>query len=230
MLHVILVGTEDPGNIGAIARLMANFGVSNLLLIDPSANALDIEAIRRAKHAKEILEKAPLVTKEVLSQFDLLIGTSGVRGTETNFKRLPISARACAEKIASLEGKHHVGLVFGSESKGLSNEILAACDLTVGIPTKEEYPSMNLSHAVAIVLYECHLATRKNTPLPSLEAKQKQAFLYLIESCAKKSGYLETQNLLVAMKHLLATSQITEKELNSMFGFLRSIEENLTKK
>ena len=148
MLHVILTGTEDPGNVGAIARVMANFGFSHLLFIEPQCNPLDLVAMKRAKHAKDIIEDAPLVTPKVLDQFDLLVGTSAREDKTRGSLMLPSELREIDHK-----GKH-IGLLFGAESTGLTKEYLDRCHRFVRIPTTEEYASMNLSHAVAILLYE----------------------------------------------------------------------------
>lgn len=150
---VILVNPKTPGNIGAIARLMRNFSIDELYLIDPPS--LDDEAYTRAMHAKDVLDDAHICEKlkDCLNNFDLLVGTSGIHTEkEKKFLRKAETPENLAESTKDFEGE--VGLMFGREDQGLSNEELRNCDKLVRILTSEDYPIMNLSHAVSIVLYE----------------------------------------------------------------------------
>lgn len=150
---VILVEPKTPGNIGAIARLMRNFSIKDLFLIDPPS--LDDEAYTRAMHAKDVLDNARVYDEleDCLDNFDLIVGTSGIHTEkEKKFLRKAETPENLAESTKEFEGK--VGLMFGREDQGLSNEELMKCDRLVRIPTSDDYPIMNLSHAVCVVLYE----------------------------------------------------------------------------
>lgn len=150
---VVLMEPQTPGNIGAIARLMGNFSIENLYLVDPVQ--IDDEAEKRAMHAKDVLENAEIVDdyEGLVSRFDLVIGTSGINTEKRKkFLRKAETAEDLAESLSDYEGE--VALVFGREDKGLNNEELKKCDRLVRIPASEDYPILNLSHAVGIVLYE----------------------------------------------------------------------------
>ncbi len=156
MLHIILIQPETPGNIGGIARSMANFDTSKLILVNPNCNHLSDEARNRAKHANFILKntKTTRSLKSLRPKFDLLIATTGRLGSDYNISRTPLLPPQLAKKLHSLPKNKNIGLVFGRESDGLTTEELRLCDFVTTIPTSPKYPSMNLSHAVTIMLYE----------------------------------------------------------------------------
>lgn len=157
---VVLVEPKYSGNVGAVARSMKNFGVSSLFLVNPCE--IDEEARVRAMHAQEILDNARVFSgfEEVRRCLDYCAATSSVVGVkEKSCLRKAVSLQEFAEQIQGLDGR--VGLVFGREDYGLYNSEIAVCDALVNIPTSEGYSSLNLSHAVAVVLYELFTQTVK---------------------------------------------------------------------
>jgi len=91
--------------------------------------------------------------EDALRDCSLAVGTSGiVTEGEKHFVRIPITPRAFAERAKDHEGR--IAVVFGPEDLGLSQQQLERCDLLVHIPSHEDYPTLNLSHALSIVLYE----------------------------------------------------------------------------
>ena len=150
---VILAEPKNEGNVGAVARAMENFGLDELVLVNPCA--IGSEAEKRAMHAQDTLLNARRVATfgEASDLVDLTVGTTGIKSdNEKQFIRLPLAPAEAAERLARFDGR--VGLVFGREDFGLYNEELAVCDMLVTIPTDERYPVMNISHAVTVVLYE----------------------------------------------------------------------------
>ena len=152
-LCIILVRPFHEGNIGAVARCMMNFGITELRIVGRDEELTEI-ARKRAKHANSILDKISFHDDLKSSTFDLslVIGTSGKRelGDKTQHRHflLPDEIPSRLEEDA---GK--VGIVFGPEGKGLLNDELRECEILVTIPTWEGYPIMNLSHAVAVICY-----------------------------------------------------------------------------
>jgi tRNA/rRNA methyltransferase len=176
--RVVLVEPQTDGNVGAVARSMGNFGFKELCMVSPCE--MTEEAYKRAKHAGNILRNAILVDsfEEAIKDCYMVVGTSGIitKG-EGHFARIPITPREFAEKSTELEEK--VALVFGREDLGLSQEQLLRCDLLVNIPSHDEYPILNLSHAVTIVLYELYaLQGKPSNPVPSSEAETEQMYRF----------------------------------------------------
>jgi TrmH family RNA methyltransferase len=134
---------------------MLNFGFTSLRLIEPLCSPADEEARNRAKHAGAILDDCQIYDgwDSALSDISVAIGTSGKResGEKTLFRHF-IQPWELAEKIDHVSGK--VALIFGEEGMGLSTDELQQCDMLMTIPTWEGYPICNLSHAVALSLYE----------------------------------------------------------------------------
>ncbi|AIU69160.1 RNA methyltransferase [Thermococcus eurythermalis] len=163
MLSVVLVEPEGPANIGMIARTMKNFGFSRLVLVRPN---LTEESYSYAVHAKDVLDNAVVLEgfDEALELFDLTVGTTGKPGARFIPYRAPMYPWELRETLKGYTGR--VGLFFGRESIGLKNEELERLDITVTIPTSEDYPVMNLAQAVAVILYELS----KARPEPSVEA------------------------------------------------------------
>lgn len=220
MLTLILVEPESSGNIGAVARVMKNFGFSELVLINPKAEIND-ECFQRAKHAKEIVLKAKKTIKSdisILKNYDITAGTSAKKGTDYNLVRSFLSIE---DAVKLLKKYKNPALVFGREGKGLSNDELKMCDIVINIPTKE-YSAMNLSHAVAVMLYVFNKSKEKIQELAG--NKEKAKLLELINELIDKHDFRtkekkETQRVL--WKRILGKTAITRRELQALFGFFK---------
>lgn len=150
---IILQEPKYEGNIGAVARCIKNFGFNKLYLVNPPE--LGEECFKRAKHAKDIIKKSKefKTLDDAQNEIDFLVGTSGIVNlNDKHHIRNPMTPRQFVEYSKRLDSK--VGLLFGREDYGLYSEELMCCDLLVTIPTNNKYPIMNLSHAVAVILYE----------------------------------------------------------------------------
>jgi TrmH family RNA methyltransferase len=160
---VILQEPKHPGNVGAVARCMKNFGFVKLYLVNSCE--LGDECFKRSKHAKDIILGAKKFKSlsEVLPEIDYLVGTTGVVNLNDKHQmRNPKTPREFSELAKQLdESVDSVGLLFGREDYGLYQDELLHCDLLVTIPTDQKYPIMNLSHAVAVLLYEMNSAELK---------------------------------------------------------------------
>lgn len=152
-IRVVLVEPQNEGNVGAVARVMKNFGAEDLVLVNPCP--LGPEAWKRAMHGASILDASKSVPDfgDAVRGTDLIVGTSGVAtSSEKRFARIPIAAAELGERVAVIGGT--IALVFGREDFGLLSSDVKKCDLLVTIPASKEYPILNISHAAAIVLYE----------------------------------------------------------------------------
>jgi|TARA_Y200000002_G_scaffold84277_2_gene66945 TrmH family RNA methyltransferase len=156
-LHVVMIGTQHPGNLGAVCRSLLNHGFDSLRLVLPVCHPDDIEARNRAKHAGKILDSCQIYDsfEDAVEDCSLVVGTSGKReiGDKTQ-KRHFIYPWEFSERIYDVN--QSIALVFGEEGKGLSIDDLLRCDYLVTLPTWEGYPITNLSHAVHTLTYELH--------------------------------------------------------------------------
>jgi TrmH family RNA methyltransferase len=161
-LRVVLVEPKNEGNVGAVARAMRNFGAQDLVLVNPGP--LGAEARKRAMHGLSILESARKVDTfdQAIEDADFVVGTSDVETTsEKRFARIATNPRDFAKRVAPMAGV--LALVFGREDFGLFDPEIRRCDVLVAIPASPDYPSLNLSHAATILLYELYTAKAPQT-------------------------------------------------------------------
>jgi tRNA/rRNA methyltransferase len=225
MIAIVLVEPENAGNIGAIARVMKNFDFSELVLLNPKCSIKSSECIARAKHAKDILDKAKIVKK--MPKFDYIVATTSQLGTDYNIPRSPITPEQLAEKISEVKNAK-IAILFGREGAGLSNEEILASDFVVTIPTSKKYPTMNLSHSIAVVLYE--LSKKKEgkigehiTPIGEPEKKQIEK---MFGQAIGKMKFLTKENKETqrrVWKRVIGKSFMTRRESYAVMGFLRKI-------
>jgi TrmH family RNA methyltransferase len=154
---VVLVRARNPNNIGAVARAMHDFGFHHLRVVNEYA--VPFETARSAVDASEVLAEAEACASvaEAVADCTVVVGTTAVGERALQH---PLHTLADAgEKIGSaVAGGGRVGVLFGSEKTGLSNEELSHCHWLLTIPMEEHeeirHPSMNLGQAVAVCLYE----------------------------------------------------------------------------
>ena len=151
MIEVVFVEPETSGNVGALARVMKNFGFKKLTLINPQCK-IDQDARNRAKHANDILDKVKVIKSIKSIKADIIIGTTAKLGTDYNISRTPLTPKEFAEKASKVKNK--VAILIGRESKGLLNEEIKLCDFIVSIPASKQYPTLNAVHAATCLLYE----------------------------------------------------------------------------
>ena len=152
-LSFILVRPRNPGNIGSAARVMANFGFSDLRVVSPHPPIWD-EALKLAADSKSLVRKAKVFAtlREALDDRSRVYGTTALTGRvrKSEIRSLPKFRPVCASAV-----------VFGPENNGLSESDLQFCDELLNIPTNTDRPSLNLAQSVAIVCYE--LGARRKT-------------------------------------------------------------------
>ncbi len=151
-IFFILVEPAVPGNIGSSARAIKTMGFRNLRLVNP-CHHLDEEALMLAHGSHDILQEAKVFQgfREAIADLDFLIGTTA-RHRNAHEDYYPVEDLL---PIVRDKGKllSRLGIVFGKEESGLSNEQLRACDVMSYIPMKTSFPSLNLGQAVMLYAY-----------------------------------------------------------------------------
>ncbi|MEM2138187.1 MAG: RNA methyltransferase [Candidatus Anstonellaceae archaeon] len=230
--RIILVEPEYELNVGAVARAMKNFGFSDLVFVSPKCNPKGFDAIKYSKHAKDILGSAKTCKSLAAAAkgCKFKVGTTGVLFRHWNETfRTPISLSQLKSSLQKQkEGK--IALIFGNEGIGLSERDISACDLMVTIPTSGNYPVLNLSHAVAIVLYELS-ALNIGPFLPAGEQEKEQlvkSFDLLVDHF--KKDLRNPKKVKVAFRRMVGKSLLSDKECASIMGVLRRTTTELEKK
>lgn len=225
MISVVLIEPKTQGNIGFIARAMKNFGLKDLVLINPKCD-LKKEALRFAKHASEIVKKAKIKKKSYLKEFDYLIGTTAIVSTGYNIPRSPLTPPQLAEKLSKLK-KTKIALIFGRESSGLNNKEIQMCDFIVTIPASPKYATMNISHSAAIIFYELFNKSSRKTTIDNITPASKvdkQVTLKLIKKICNEMEFStadKKQTQLTLWKKIIGKSFLTKREIFALIGFLK---------
>ena len=229
---IVLVEPKYSGNIGAVARCMKNFDVSSLYLINPCK--IDDEARARAMHAQEILDNAKIFDtfEEARKELDYCVATSSiVGGTEKKYLRYAVTLKEFVNQIEDFDGR--VGIIFGREDYGLYNEEIAACDAFITIPTSDRYRSLNLSHAVAIVLYDLFLVRDKSPEkrvkrMGRIETeKMNNSLAEILELINYPSHKLERTKIL--LRRLIGRAKPSIWEYHTIMGILSETIKRLKK-
>lgn len=206
-------------NVGHVARVMANFGFHDLLLVKPE---VDLSKARMfASHATSVLEDAKSCSFEDLREFDYLVGTTAIFNVSpSNVLRSTVPPSFMAEELSRFSGS--VCLVFGRETTGLRNEELDAMDMIVSIYSAPSYPTLNISHAAAILLYEFSKHTFEDLDKVANEEQRKRVVQYTV-NLAKSLGYAEYKIPIVetAVRQLINKGRLSYREATLLLGLLR---------
>ncbi len=196
-IRVVLVRPRYAGNIGAAVRVAANFGVPELVLVNPScALEDDPEFIRMAMGGERMLALRSASTLDAaVADAEVTIATTSTRNRD------PRALHAPAEMCERLRATpvESAALVFGPERGGLSRDEMRQCHMTLAVPTNPAFPVLNLAQAVGIVLALLG-APQFELPLPpdpmdgAAPHQEFRAALAHLEEVLLASGYLDPQN------------------------------------
>jgi tRNA/rRNA methyltransferase len=222
-IDIVLVAPLYEGNVGFTARVMKNFGFSRLVLIDPCT--LGNEANARAAHAQDVLKGAELCTiEDVFARSTIVIATTGIVSKSVcHSMRMPFySPRELRERVKDIGGR--ISILFGRENWGLNNEEVRRSDMICTIPTTDEYPILNLSHAVGVICYEL-----SSLPLPcyALASPVDMGYLYQhIDRYLDAIGHpaFKRENTMILIRRVLGRANLTTREASTLHGLLRRSE------
>lgn len=220
-ISIILVRPRFPENIGSVARAMKNMGFGRLVIVN-GCSPLHRNAYKLASGAEEILERAEefIELREAISELGCVIGTTSREGRE----RFPLlTPREVAKKVLSLSQKNSIGLVFGSEKEGLTNEELLLCHLYARIPSSSSFPSLNLAQAVMIFCYELFQSLTPSTPssVRMASAEQMERMFEHMERTLLDIGFLEAKNpkrIFRTLRRLFGRSLLEERDVRILQG------------
>lgn len=227
-IGIVLVETRTAGNIGAVARCMMNMGMSRLILVRPLQDR-SADAVKFAAGAETLIENAAVFAslKEAVSGYGLVLGTS--RHTGRRRKNI-LTPREAAERTVPLLANNKVALVFGGEVNGLTNGDLSLCHELISIPSSDEFPSLNLSHAVMIVIYELFLVARANAAAPErtlARSTDLENFYIHLQSALEKIGFIDParpEHMMLSLRQIFGRSRLDERELAILRGILSRID------
>ena len=232
-VRVVLVEPAGPRNVGSIARVMKNMGLSQIFLVNPQCDHLGTEAMHMSVHAKDLLEAAQVVSTlaEALSGCYRAIATTA-RPRHRNVEAEP--PRAALPWLLEQPS----ALIFGREDKGLTNQEVEQAQRLVTLPINPEYPSLNLAQAVGICCYELRSACFADNPTPAempspwttstqVPFEDLEGYFQHLESTLLKIGYLQphtSDSRMQKFRQIYKRSHLSSQELAMLRGILRQTE------
>jgi tRNA/rRNA methyltransferase len=231
---VILVRPQLGENIGAVARAMMNFGLSELRIVAPRDGWPNQRAIEVSSGAGHIIESAQIFPDLPSAAHDIHLLYATTARPRDMEKRAVTSNVALKEIHTSSE---RCALVFGPERTGLENEEISFCDTIVSIPTSPDHPSLNIAQSAVIMGYEwwqCHSEQSEESPgdpsaMPQddkLATKgEMQGLFEQLEKILDESNYYRVEHkkpiMWQNMQTMLLRGRWSSQEVQSFRGMLR---------
>ena len=230
-LKLILVEPSGPLNVGSIARLCSNFEVEELRIVSPKCDILSLETKKMALKGQKFLDQCKIFDdlEKAIFDCDLVLASCGRidLSKDSSFE----SSEDIFDWTKSFKKINNLAIIFGREDRGLTNNELLLANKTFNIPTSQNNPSLNLSHAVAIVLYELNKPSNKKYSkelevfnLP--RSKQIYDLCMEIEEMLLRVGYLLKHTSRAKMskfKNFILRANTTKHEINVLRGIVHQI-------
>ena len=225
--RVVLVRPHFAGNLGSVARVMANFGLSQLVLVAPVANRQSMDAVMMATHGLHVLNTTRTVDTlaEAVADCGLVLSTSGEVGGLARKGYWGTPAEQLPRILDTLPSAP-AAVVFGPEPHGLTLDEITACHGMMFIPTAPGHESLNLAQAVVVVLYELRklwLARDGKGPaseVPATFESQERMFQHLTEALAAQRFLWDFRacGIFHVLRTVIARGRPTQKEIKVFHG------------
>ncbi len=230
-LKVILVEPKGPLNVGSIARLCSNFDVEELRIVSPKCDIFCLEARKMALKGQKYLDHCKIFDdlEDAICDCDLVIASSGkINVSKDSFLE---SFENIFSWILSFKKINNLAIIFGREDRGLTNNELLLANKIFNIPTSTNNPSLNLSHAVSIVLYELSNFSERTSDRDLLafnlaSSKQIHDSFVEIEVMLLKVGYLlkhTSRAKISKFKNFILRANTSKHEINVLRGIVHQI-------
>jgi len=243
-IRIVLVETAGARNLGSVARVMKNFGLSELWLVNPKCDRHSEEAMHMAVHAPEILDNARIVDTlpEALVGCQRAIATAGRIDKGEMKVTTPPQGLSWLSQVTNSEIATSA-IVFGAEDRGLSNTEIQYCQKVMRIPVNPDYPSLNLAQAVGICCYQlqllwdnsqCHenLTSQiaqdliKSAPIDLATREDIEACYQQLEAVLLKIGYVYPHTAvhrLRKFRHIFDRANLNPSEVAMLRGIMRQV-------
>ena len=228
-LRIVLVEPAGPLNIGSVARVMKNFGLSQLVLVDPQCDPYSRDARQMAVHAYDIIEAADTVK----SLAEAMTGCQRAIATTARCRDLQTPLESPERALPWLLESTPSALIFGPEDRGLNNDEMLQAQRFIKIDTSPAYESLNLAQAVAICCYELsrvgQRSVEKDATYISAAATldELDGYYHHLESVLLKIGYLYPHTAASRMRkfrQLGHRAALSAQDVAMLRGILRQID------
>ena len=230
-LVVVLVEPNGPINVGSIARLCSNFGVNELRIVSPQCDVFSLEVKKMALKGQDYIDNCKIFNsiQKAIFDCDLVLATCGRIDLSKDIECE--SPEDISKWISSFEEINNLGILFGREDRGLSNKELLFAHKIFNIKTSQNYPSLNLSHAVSIILYELNKTSTNNLKndlqvFNLASSKQIYESFNEIEEMLIRTGYLLEHTAfskISKFKKYILKAKTSSYEINVLRGIVHQI-------
>jgi tRNA/rRNA methyltransferase len=230
-VRILLVRPLYPGNVGSVARVMKNLGFRRLGIVSDQDPRKEPEAFWMAHGAEDVLEAASIYTgiEEALRPIEMVIGTTSRKGSRW---REAVDPEGLVDTLAASWDWRPTAILFGPEDRGLPVKELSLCRWVLRIPTRDDCPSMNLSHAVGLTCYVLargpSIGMQGTGPRPvsprALRRFTEEAEAFLQETAFLAGDTVKDQTTLRRLERLLVKASPSRAEMALLWALLRHIE------
>ena len=226
-IRIVLVEPREAGNVGAAARAMKNFGITDLHIVGPGPERIDDISEWWAKGADDVVRGATRDASlaDALVDCHLTVATTAVRGRHVFEQLTPTEVAQLASD--TLSDEHRLGIVFGRETWGLTGQEIAMCQRTASIPTWPEFATMNLAVSVAIFCYELGKGLR---PPAAPRDPAPHQLIHHLESHARalleEIGYFgekSPERMCAELQALAGRAGLTTREASMLLAMVRRL-------
>ena len=233
-IKVILVEPSGPINVGSIARLCSNFNVDELRVVSPKCDIFSLEVKKMALKGIDYIHES-CIYKDLNSAIidcDIVFATCGRISNSKESQIYTLNEIYSWIKNHNFKSSNNLAIVFGREDRGLNNKELLMAHKVFTINASEKYPSLNLSHAVSIVLNEFHKLLLDKNELKNLKVTEIANSVQIenvfqdIEKLFLKIGYLlpHTSNPKISkFKKYILRAETSKLELDTLRGMIHQI-------
>ena len=231
-IYFILVRPQIGENIGSVARAIKNFNIKYLRIVNPRCIWPNQKALATSVGAKDILKSAKVyeTLEKSIGDLDIIFASSS-RIRKVNKKIIPVFD--LKKKIK--RGKK-IGILFGPEASGLSNDEISCANYLVKIPSNNKFSSLNLSHSAIIFCFELfkHFSLKKikyKTGYKSSLAKKSEVnkFLNFIIQGLDKKGFLQPdhkrRSMIRNINNIFHRLNLSEQEIRILLGIFSTLNE-----
>ena len=231
-VYFILIRPQIGENVGSVARALKNFNLSKLRIVNPRCNWPNQKALATSVGAKDILKSAKIYNSIDKSVGDLdIIFASTSRVRKVNKKVISI-----LDLKKKIKNKQKIGIIFGPEASGLSNDEINCADYLVKIPTDNKFSSLNLSHSVIIFCFQLFQFFSNKRSVYNSNYKSSAAtkseinkFLNFIICGLDKKGFLQPdhkrQSMIRNINNIFHRINLSEQEIRILLGIFSTLNE-----
>jgi tRNA/rRNA methyltransferase len=233
-LSIILVNPQMAENIGAAARAMLNFGISDLRIVNPRDGWPNETAIRNASGAFNVIPPPQIykTLEDALKDINVVYATTA---RPRDMVKKVFTPESAAKEISRQKARRlKTGILFGAERTGLTNDQIVLANHIITIPTNPDFWSLNLAQSVLLVSYEIHKTKDKTHAIEmsfggsdAVSHEELEGMLSRLEQELKNKNFFRSEDLKPTMirniRNIFTRPELSEQEVKTMHGIISAL-------